>query len=371
VARRDFHSSFVRAGERRKIPTSTTSKRTLLEFANDWKLLVDYDHKKITFPPIIVATDLRPDIILWSVRSRTVILLELTCPAEEGIAAAQVRKQSRYQSLVQDINETKSWKARLLTLEVGARGLVGSTTYHAFRLLGFSASQTKSLVKGLSEVVVRCSYAIYLAHSVPVWPHNDDLVCSRLPRSVVANAPTPKIVVLRNQGIRYLYHFTDSDNLPSIKKSGLMSASELLSAAVPSKMNSDETSRKLDTKANLGHFVRLSFCAKNPMMFVAKKEGRISNPVILRIKLEAVSRPGVMFSDCNATRHDAIISERPDVIRFDVVKAKSCFAVPELLRHYYQAEILIPSPLPPHLITFPRVNRVPKGGTLGLFVNYN
>ena len=89
------------------------------------------------------------------------------------------------------------------------------------------------------------------------------------------------------------------------------------------------------------------------MMFVAKKEDRISNPVILRIKLEAVSRPGVLFSDCNATRHDAVISERPDVVRFEIVKAKSYFAVPELLRHYYQAEVLVPSPLPPHLITFP------------------
>ena len=60
-----------------------------------------------------------------------------------------------------------------------------------------------------------------------------------------------------------------------------------------------------------------------------------------------------MFSDCNATRHDAVISERLDAIRFDVVKAKHCFAVPELLRHHYQAEVLVPSPLPPHLIVFP------------------
>ena len=59
------------------------------------------------------------------------------------------------------------------------------------------------------------------------------------------------------------------------------------------------------------------------MMYVAKKEGRISNPVVLRIKLEAVSRPGVMFSNCNATRKDAILSDRPEVVRFDIVKAKS------------------------------------------------
>ena len=85
------------------------------------------------------------------------------------------------------------------------------------------------------------------------------------------------------------------------------------------------------------------------MMFVSRKEGRIS----LRVKLEAVSRPGVLFSDCNATRRDANLSESPDIVRFEIVKATSCFAVPELLRHFFQAEVLVPSPLPPHLIVFP------------------
>jgi hypothetical protein len=56
-----------------------------------------------------------------------------------------------------------------------------------------------------------------------------------------------------------------------------MSASQLLNSAIPSKMNSDEASRKLDASAGLGHYVRLSFCAKNPMMFVAKNESRISS----------------------------------------------------------------------------------------------
>ena len=321
-------------------------------------MLVDFDHRKITFPPFIVATDLRPDVVLWSTLSRTVILLELTCPAEEGIAAAQIRKQSRYQDLLDEINATKTWKARLLTLEVGARGLVGSSTYHAFRVLGFSPPQTKTMVRGLSEIVVRCSYAIYLAHNVPVWPHNCDLVSSRVLRKPpTPESRTPNIVVLRNHGIRHLYHFTDASNLPSIKKTGLMTASDLLKAAIPSQMNSDESSRKLDQNAGLEGFVRLSFCEKNPMMYVAKKEGRICNPVVLRIKLEVVSRPGVLFSDCNATRHDAKVSDLPDVVRFDTVKAKNYFDIPELLRHYYQAEVLVPSPLPAHLISFPSKRR--------------
>ena len=85
-------------------------------------------------------------------------------------------------------------------------------------------------------------------------------------------------MTLRAQGIRNLYHFTDSTNLASIRKLGLMSASELLNSDISSKMNSDETSRKMDADTGLGHFVRLSFCARNPMMFVAKKEARIPIP---------------------------------------------------------------------------------------------
>ena len=154
-----------------------------------------------------------------------------------------------------------------------------------------------------------------------------------------------------------------SANINSIRETGLMSATNLLDRSIASKMNSDEKSRTIDTQSGLQNYVRLSFCSKNPMMFVSKKERRISEPVVLRIKLEAVSRPGVLFSDCNATRHDAIISASPEVVRFEIAKADNVFKVPELLRRFYQAEVLVPSPLPPHLIIFPRRKNGKKADT--------
>ena len=60
-----------------------------------------------------------------------------------------------------------------------------------------------------------------------------------------------------------------------------------------------------------------------------------------------------MFSDCNATRREAVKSVNPEVVRFDIVKAKNQFQVMPSLRHLYQAEVLVPSPIPPHLIVFP------------------
>ena len=349
VAKKNFHISFMREGQTKKLPTAAV-RRGLLDYANDWKIQVDFKNKSTVFPPVICATSQRPDVVLWSVLSRTVILLELTCPAEEGIAAAQIRKGERYSELVKQINDTKIWKARLLTIEAGARGLIASSTYRAFRVLGFSP--VKSSRQRLSEVVVRCSYAIYLAHNTPVWTHNEDLISTNSPLSFPVTATTPNIVVLREHGIRSLYHFTDRANLNSIRENGLVSAGVLIDYSLPS-MNSDEISRKIDAKSGLKDYVRLSFCSNNPMMHAAKKAGRVHDPVVLRIKLEAVSRPGVLFSDCNAIRHDANISEQPEVVRFEIVKTKSVFLVPELLRHFYQAEVLIPSPVPPHLISFP------------------
>ena len=72
--------------------------------------------------------------------------------------------------------------------------------------------------------------------------------------------------------------------------------------------------------------------------------------MLVVIKLDVVSRNGVLFSDCNATRKDAVISPRPEVVRFDVVKALNQFQVKQSLRHFYQAEVLVPSPLPPEFI---------------------
>jgi len=217
VAKKNFHISFMREGQTKKLPTAAV-RRGLLDYANDWKIQVDFKNKSTVFPPVICATSQRPDVVLWSVLSRTVILLELTCPAEEGIAAAQIRKGERYSELVKQINDTKIWKARLLTIEAGARGLIASSTYRAFRVLGFNTAQSKALVKRLSEVVVRCSYAIYLAHNTPVWTHNEDLISTNSPLSFPVTASTPNIVVLREHGIRSLYHFADRANLNSIRE---------------------------------------------------------------------------------------------------------------------------------------------------------
>ena len=100
-------------------------ERSLMDGANDWRVVADYDHRCAQFPPVIFATNLRPDIVVWSLMARKVVLLELPCCGEEGVDEANARKVSRYTDLVASIPQP--WSTTLLT-------------FAAYRSLGLSFS---------------------------------------------------------------------------------------------------------------------------------------------------------------------------------------------------------------------------------------
>ena len=169
------------------------------------------------------------------------------------------------------------------------------------------------------------------------------------------------VKTLRDHAITTLYHFTDASNLESIRKNGLLTCKKLHEMKLSAKTNSSDLSRKLDARKGLSDFVRLSFCKKHPMMYIALREERISVPVVLEIKLEVVSRPGVLFCEVNAATKTAKASESPNVIRFDIVKAASIQSVVDAsLRPFYQGEVLVPDWIPPHLIKIPKVDAFMK-----------
>ena len=162
--------SFVPQGAGKSATIAPVKTPCVLDGARDWLCLVDYDHAKIVFPPEICATAERPDITIWSRILRTVILIELTCPAEEGIEPAQLRKNARYQPLCDLISAAKpSWTPILLTIEVGMRGCVAHSVRRCLQKLGLTRREINTLCRDLSELVARCSYGIFLARSDKYW----------------------------------------------------------------------------------------------------------------------------------------------------------------------------------------------------------
>jgi hypothetical protein len=151
AARKTFKNCFVRKGEKPKAKNAKTDTRSQLSKANDWEIVADFEDRQMVFPPTIYATNLRPDIVIWSKLACEVILIELTVCAEEGVTAAQVRKEARYTTLMADITATNSWNPTLITLEIGARGLIASRTYRAFVNIGFTGPQANKLCKSFSS----------------------------------------------------------------------------------------------------------------------------------------------------------------------------------------------------------------------------
>lgn len=106
--------------------------------------------------------------------------------------------------------------------------------------------------------------------------------------------------ILDNNGIRYLYHFTDRRNIPSIKRHGGLFSWQYCDThgiTIPSP-GGIGFGRNLDLRYGLEDYVRLSFCNDHPMAYRLQQSG--SDIVVLKIKTDVALLKGTLFSDINA-----------------------------------------------------------------------
>ena len=157
--------------------------------------------------------------------------------------------------------------------------------------------------------------------------------------------------IIQRERIEKLYHFTDRANLDSIiEAGGLYSWADCKARHITiPKPGSSDSSRSLDMRDGLQHFVRLSLCRDHPMKYVAMKEGRIDNPVLLEISPEVIYWSETCYADRNATKNGAQVgSDITDFkqIHFDSVRAANHFNLPEEEQKFYQAEVLVKGFIP-------------------------
>jgi hypothetical protein len=79
-------------------------------------------------------------------------------------------------------------------------------------------------------------------------------------------------------------------------------------------------------------------------MYFAKNDGRIPNPIVLKISPEIIFWKETMFSDRNATANKSLHGKELNDfkrIKFDVVTEQSQFDISEIDKPYYQAEVMV------------------------------
>lgn len=177
---------------------------------------------------------------------------------------------------------------------------------------------------------------------------------SRLNELYLSLKPDASEIVkfLKENGIYYLYHFTEASNIPLIKsRKGLYSWSYLLSHGmkIPSPGGND-TSRGLDRDKGLEDYVRLSLCKSHPMAYrlYQESEGH-ANLVLLKIKIDVAMFENTLFSDVNATDKRAQIGSDKgfldEHIDFDAISLDWCWGSDPRFKKR-QAEIMVKTFIP-------------------------
>jgi hypothetical protein len=104
--------------------------------------------------------------------------------------------------------------------------------------------------------------------------------------------------VLEGFKIDCLWHFTDKKNYGSICEHGLLSWKELNRRGLaPPAPGGNDWSHSADERFGVDDYVHLSFSRKHPMLYVAQKDGRITNPLWLKIDLSVLDGREVRFTN--------------------------------------------------------------------------
>ena len=136
--------------------------------ANDWEIyadLIDFKSRPLIEFFNGIISNRRPDIVLKSKQLKTVLLLELTVPAEKNVYNAHNRKEKRYAKLAEDIR-TNGFTVELFAFEVGTLGYLSQSFMAMISKLGL---YKKELIKYLSDMTLKGSYGIFISRMNPNW----------------------------------------------------------------------------------------------------------------------------------------------------------------------------------------------------------
>ena len=162
------HIAFVKAGEGGKQQeTKSTEAQSFLEAAQDWSMQVDLK-KQLKVPHWISETNLRPDILLISERSKQMGVIELTVPSEERIEVSGELKRTKYEAIA-EAGRQKGWKVRVWTAEVGCRGFPAASVAILLRDLGYQGSEKRVLLRKIGEAAERASNSVWRWSHFKVW----------------------------------------------------------------------------------------------------------------------------------------------------------------------------------------------------------
>ena len=148
--------------------------------------------------------------------------------------------------------------------------------------------------------------------------------------------------ILKHHGINSIWHFTDRSNLKSISENGLVSLNTILKQNIEvSRYGASDSSHRQDIQKGFHTCVHLSFIQDHPMYHIAKRDGRLIDPVWIELDLSIMTSDNTLFSNMLANTYNAPIfksDELERMIDFDKILYEKDFFTRKEAR---KAEIML------------------------------
>jgi hypothetical protein len=151
--------------------------------------------------------------------------------------------------------------------------------------------------------------------------------------------------------VPHLYHFTNVNNLPGIRRlGGIFSTARLNAMGELFCSGGDEASLVLDRQCGMDQFVHLCFTAGHPMAFRVRERSPNVNLTYLRIDRTILAQPGVMFATGVGHANNAETTTLDDAVARNLIDYHALYdwtdwadAEAQAKRHAAEmCEILIP-----------------------------
>ena len=160
--------NFVRKGEKpNKSDISQKQDNSCLDSANDWQLEVDLNGR-LKVPTEVSVTNLRPDMMLISWKTKQVGFIELTVPSEERIEVSGEIKKSKYEAIAIE-GRQRGWRVRIWAVEVGCRGFPASSMASFIKEIGYSGKEGKRIIEEIGRTAEMASHSIWKWSQIKNW----------------------------------------------------------------------------------------------------------------------------------------------------------------------------------------------------------
>ena len=158
---------FLKEGEKPKKENRPQNNFSFLNSAEDWKLEVDLGGR-LKVPTEITTTNLRPDMMIISSKTKQASIVELTVPSEDRIEVSGEIKKTKYEAIAVE-GRQRGWKIRIWAVEVGCRGFPAASMASFVKEIGYRGKEGRKALDKISHVTETASRSIWNWSQIKHW----------------------------------------------------------------------------------------------------------------------------------------------------------------------------------------------------------